>query len=129
VGQPQKVAGKRNEAVRTTIPIAILPGYHVNSNKPSEDYLIPLALKWTSMGALQGGEVTYPKPAMEKYDFAEKPLSVYTGNISLTVNFKVGPSAAAGPGVATGKLSYQACNSNTCFPPKTVEVTVPYQIN
>jgi hypothetical protein len=27
-----------------------------------------------------------------------------------------------------GKLHYQACNDRACFPPKTVEVTVPYQI-
>jgi len=129
VGQPQKVAGKRNEAVQTKIPVSILPGFHVNSNTPTEDYLIPLSLKWTSLGALGGGQVTYPKPTLEKYEFADQPLSVYTGNFDLAVSFKVAPNAAAGPGVATGKLSYQACNNKACFPPKTVDVTVPYQVN
>ena len=129
VGQPQKVAGKRNEAVQTKIPVSILAGFHVNSNTPTEDYLIPLSLKWTSLGALGGGQVTYPKPTLEKYEFADQPLSVYTGNFDLAVSFKVAPNAAAGPGVATGKLSYQACNNRACFPPKTVDVTVPYQVN
>jgi hypothetical protein len=27
-----------------------------------------------------------------------------------------------------GKLRYQACNSNACFPPKSVEVRLSYQI-
>src|ERR1039458_869858 len=89
VGQPQKVAGKRNETVHTRIPISILPGYHVNSNTPSEDYLIPLSLTWSAPGSLEGGQVTYPKPTIEKYEFAEKPLSVYTGNFELAVSFKV----------------------------------------
>ena len=129
VGQPQKVVGKRKDAAQIKVPVSILPGYHVNSNKPSEDYLIPLALKWTSLGALEGGVVAYPKPTLEKYDFADKPLSVYTGNFDLTVSFKVGATAPAGPGVATGKLTYQACNDRACFPPKTVEVNVPYQVN
>jgi hypothetical protein len=65
---------------------------------------------------------------MEKYEFSEKPLSVFTGNIELISNFKVAANAPAGPGVAVGQLRYQACSDKACFPPKTVEVTLPYQI-
>lgn len=128
MGEPQKVAGKRNAAVQAKIPVSIQPGYHVNSDKPSDDYLIPLKLTWTATGALEGGQVTYPKPSMEKYEFAEKPLSVFTGDFLLVVNFKVAANAPAGPGVAAGKLRYQACSNKACYPPKTVEVTVPYQV-
>ena len=128
VGQPQQVAGKRNAAVQAKIPVAVRPGFHVNSNTPTEEYLIPLKLTWTSAGALENGSVTYPKPAMEKYEFAEKPLSVFTGDFELVANFKVAANAPAGPGAAVGKLHYQACNDRACFPPKTVEVTIPYQI-
>ena len=128
VGQPEKVAGKRNETVHTKVPISILPGFHVNSNTPSDEYLIPLSLTWSALGSLEGGQVTYPKPTLEKYEFAEKPLSVYTGNFELAVSFKVSSTAAAGPGAAAGKLRYQACNSKACFQPKTVDVSVPYSV-
>jgi hypothetical protein len=30
--------------------------------------------------------------------------------------------------MATGKLKYQACNDRACFPPKTVDIAIPYQI-
>src|SRR6266481_9708478 len=79
-GQPQKVTGKRNEAVQAKIPITVDAGYHVNSNKPSEEYLIPLKLTWTSTGALEGGTIDYPKAAMQKFEFSDKPISVYMGN-------------------------------------------------
>ena len=128
VGEPQKVTGKRSATVQTRVPVSVAAGFHVNSNTPSEDYLIPLKVTWTSLGALEGGQVAYPKPALEKYEFAEKPLSVYTGNFDLGVSFKVAANASAGPGMATGKLRYQACNSNTCFPPKTVDIAVSYQV-
>ena len=128
VGEPQRIVGKRNTAVETKIPCAVQAGYHVNSNTPSEDYLIPLKLTWTSTGALEAGPVTYPKPTSEKYAFSEKPLSVVTGKFELTANFKVAPNAPAGPGVATGKLRYQACNDRACYQPKTIEITIPYQI-
>ena len=128
VGEPRTVAGKRNAAVQAKIPMAVRPGFHLQSNTPSEGFLIPLSLKWTSMGALEGGSVTYPKASMEKYEFADKPYSVFTGNFELVANFKVAAHAPAGPGAAVGELVYQACSDRACYPRKTVKITVPYQI-
>ena len=108
--------------------MSVLAGFHVNSNTPSEDYLIPLKVTWTSLGALEGGQVTYPKPSLEKYEFAEKPLSVFTGNVELTASFKVSANAPAGPGIASGKLRYQACNNRACFKPTTADIAIPYQV-
>ncbi len=111
------------------IPVVVQAGYHVNSNTPSDEYLIPLKLTWKSPGVLEGGQVSYPKPSLEKYQFADKPLSVFTGSFDLVANFKVAANAPAGPGAAVGQLRYQACNDRACFPPKTIEVTVPYQVH
>ena len=128
MGEPQTVAGKRNAAVQAKIPVFVRPGFHVQSNSPSDDFLIPLKLTWASTGALEGGSVTYPKPSMEKYEFADKPYSVYTGNFELVANFKVAANAPAGPGAAVGELVYQACSDRACYARKTVKITVPYQI-
>ena len=128
VGEPQKVAGQRNAALTSAIPCTVQAGFHVNSNTPTYDYLIPLKLTWISTGALTAGNVTYPKASMEKYAFSEKPLSVVTGKFDLTAHFKVASNAPAGPGMATGQLKYQACNDRACFAPKTVEIAIPYQI-
>ena len=128
VAQPQKVSGKRGASVEAKIPLAVDPGFHVNSNTPSDESLIPVQVTWKSTGALEGGKVTYPKPSFEKYPFLEKPLSVFTGNFDVTAAFKVAANAPAGPGVAVGQVKYQACNSNTCFPPKTAEITLPYSV-
>jgi DsbC/DsbD-like thiol-disulfide interchange protein len=128
VGEPQKVTGARGASVQAKIPVTVMTGYHVNSNKPNEEYLIPLKLTWTATGALEGGAITYPTPQQEKYEFSEKPLSVYTGNITLVANFKVAANAPAGPGAAAGKLRYQACSNKACYPPKTIDVSVPYQV-
>lgn len=128
VGAVPKVAGKRGAGIDAKIPLVVDPGFHVNSNTPSDETLIPLAVAWKSTGALEGGKVTYPKPTFEKYALLEKPLSVFTGNFEVVAHFKVAAKAPAGPGVAVGQVKYQACNSNTCFPPKTAEITLPYSI-
>ena len=128
VGAASKVSGKRSASVEARIPVSVLPGFHVNSNKPSEEYLIPLKLTWTATGALEPGAIVYPKPTQEKYEFADKPLSVLTGSFDIVASFKIASNASAGPGSAAGKLRYQACNNRACFPPKTVDVSVNYQI-
>jgi len=128
VGEMPKAAGKRSAAVQVKIPVTVQAGFHVNSNTPSDEYLIPLKVTWKSTGALEGGQITYPKPSLEKYEFAEKPLSVFTGDFSLVANFKVAANAPAGPGVAVGQLRYQACNDRACFPPRTIEISLPYQV-
>lgn len=115
-------------ASETVAVKAVLPaGFHANSNTPSDAYLVPLSLKWTT-GPMQVEEVTYPKPALEKYSFSEKPLSVVTGEFTLTTKFKIPAGAPTGPGAQNGTLRYQACNDRMCFAPKTVPVTVAVTI-
>jgi hypothetical protein len=124
----QKLVAKRGTSAESKIAVSVQPGFHVNSNKPSADYLIPLKLTWTPGGALEPGEVIFPKPQMEKYEFSDEPLSVFTGDFDLIARFKVPAGASQGPGIMLGKLRYQACNHNSCFPPKTVEVRLSYQV-
>ncbi|HEX3879237.1 MAG TPA: protein-disulfide reductase DsbD domain-containing protein [Bryobacteraceae bacterium] len=125
-GAPQKVVGKRGDKVQSTIPVTVDAGFHVNSDKPKEEFLIPLSLTWTATGALQAGAVVYPKATTETV--GTDKLSVFTGKFNVIANFTVAPNATAGPGSVAGKLKYQACNNNTCFPPKTIEIAVPYQV-
>ena len=68
VGELPKLAGKRSAAVQARIPVTVQPGFHVNSNTPGDEYLIPLKVTWKSTGALEGGQVAYPKPSLEKSD-------------------------------------------------------------
>jgi hypothetical protein len=124
VTPPAKVTAKRGAALEVKIPVQLKSGYHVNSNTPSEAYLIPLRLTWAP-GPLQAVEVVFPKPRMEKYEFAPNPLSVFTGDFELVTKFKVGASASTGPGMVSGKLRYQACNQNSCLTPKTIEIQLP----
>ena len=118
------MSAKRGASVETKTLVLLKPGYHVNSNTPSEAYLIPLRLTWEA-GPLESVEVVFPKAHMEKYQFSPKPLSVFTGNFELVTKFKVATNASSGPGMVLGKLRYQACNNDSCLPPKTVEIKQP----
>jgi hypothetical protein len=128
VDAPRPIAVKRDGVAVAKLEVRVRSGYHVNSNMPAEEYLIPLRLRWET-GALTEVETVFPKPQMEKYEFSEKPLSVFTGDFEITTRFKAAAGAAAGPGVMVGKLRYQACSNNTCYRPATVEIRLPYEIH
>jgi len=127
VAPPGRVMAKRSGVVEARIEVRLAPGYHVNSNTPAEDYLIPLRLTW-GKGPLEPVEVIYPAARMEKYEFSPKPLSVFTGDFAVVTKFRAAPGAAAGMNVIAGKLRYQACTKKVCYPPRTVEVTLPVDL-
>lgn len=124
---PPKLLAKKNTTVAAKLAVQLRNGFHVNSNTPSDDYLIPLRLTWNA-APLELKGVAYPKPSMEKYAFSEKPLSVFTGGFELVTTFQVPASASPGMQMIIGKLRYQACTHKECFPPKTVEVRLPVDI-
>jgi hypothetical protein len=124
---PETIKAKAGTTLSAKVTLQLKQGYHVNSNTPSEEYLIPLKLTWNA-GALTSPEVKYPKAQMEKMPFAEKPLSVYTGDFDLVTSFSVSPLATPGPTAVTGKLRYQACNDRMCLPPKNVDVALQVDV-
>ena len=124
---PHKLSEKAGAAADSTLKLTLRPGYHVNTNKPSDEYLIPLRLTWNA-GAVEATGVTFPAGEMRKYSFSQKPLAVYTGDFELVTHFKVAANAVAGYSKATGKLRYQSCNDNMCLPPKTLDVSLDVEV-
>jgi DsbC/DsbD-like thiol-disulfide interchange protein len=124
ISEPAKLTVPRAGEATGSLKLQLQPGYHVNSNAPNEEYLIPLRLTWDST-AVETVAVHYPKPALEKSDFSDKPLSVFNGNFEIVTKFRRSAKASPGPGFLNGKLRYQACNDKMCLPPKTLEVRVP----
>ena len=118
---------QKGSVAAVTLRAVLPPGFHANSNTPTDEYLIPLTLKWTG-GPLQVDGITYPKGSLEKYPFSAKPLSVVTGEFSLSTKFKVPANAPNGAAAQNGTLKYQACNDRMCFAPKSVPVTVTLEI-
>ena len=108
---PGKAAGTVRIAAR------LLPGYHVNSHTPTEDYLIPTADKLDPSPGSSAGTPVYPPGQMKKFSFAEKPLSVYEDAFTVTVPVSWTGST---PAAFSGTLDFQACNDTQCFAPASL---------
>src|SRR5713226_1195996 len=98
-------------------------GFHVNSNKPKSEFLIPTALKLDAPTDIVVGKVTYPPGEDMSFPFdPSEKLSVYSGEFTLAV--VVRPLAHVVPGkyMLRGQLKYQACDNAACYPPKQLPV-------
>ena len=85
----------RNADASAKLSVRLRNGYHVNSNTPADEYLIPLGLTWNS-SPLEVREIVYPKPQMQKYSFSTKPVSVYSGDFEIVTRFTVPAKAPLG---------------------------------
>jgi thioredoxin:protein disulfide reductase len=127
VNAPEKLVAKRDQVLVADFVIQVKNGYHVNSNAPADEFLIPLRFSWNE-DVVKVHEIVYPRPQMQKFPFSEKPMSVYEGDVKAQAKFKIPSSAPRGLTHLTGKLRYQACNDRMCLPPRTLEVKVPLEI-
>ena len=118
---------QRGSTADYSLKAELQAGFHVNSNMPGDDYLIPIKLTWNK-DPLEAEQVMYPKAQQEKLSFSPNPISVYTGSFEIGTRFKAPPTAMPGMAFMNGKLRYQACNNKECLPPRTVDVRVTLDI-
>lgn len=101
----------------------VSPGYHINSNKPNSDLLIPTVLKLDAQTGLLVGKVTYPEGENLTFPFApNEKLNVYTGDFAITAQISAAKSTPAGHYRIHGQLTSQACDNKACYPPKNLPV-------
>jgi thiol:disulfide interchange protein DsbD len=111
--------------VAQDLEVAVQAGFHVNSDKPKDEFLIPLKLTWTG-GPLEIQSVSYPKP--EEIKVGKQFLTVFTGDFHIQTKFQAPANAPVGNAMMVGKLRYQACNNEMCFRPASIEVHLPLSI-
>ncbi len=113
---------------RVAALVTIENGWHVNSHKPTFEYLIPTVLE---LGVPEGwapGPVEYPPSEMQTFSFETQPLAVYAGDVVMLADVKVPAGTPAGSYPVKASLRYQACNDAQCLPPVTAEVEVQLKV-
>ena len=117
---PDKI--KKGRSVRATVVMDIPHGLHLQSNKPLDKFLVPTKLDVETPSGMNVGPISYPRPVMRKLKFSKGNVAVYEGKAMIRFNVTVPANYSGGSGEIKGKLRFQACNDESCFPPVTREV-------
>ena len=100
------------------ITASVNSSWHINSNKPNDEFLIPTVVSAKGKG-IKLVKIKYPKPHEIKLSFSESPVSVFEGETKIGLTFEVQENAAVGKQAVEVVLDYQACNDVACLPPNS----------
>lgn len=106
-----------------TLTFQVNNGFHINSNKPNSELLIPTSVKLSPPTEIMITGIKYPEGQQLNFPFSpEEKLSVYSGEFKVAALVRTAKGASVGTYRVHGELKFQACNDRQCFPPKTTPV-------
>jgi Disulphide bond corrector protein DsbC. len=112
----------------SNIELVISPGFHVNANPATFPYLIATEIQPGKVdGITVADKLVYPPPKMETFSFAEQPLAVYEGSVTIPIPLTA-VAGATGHRTIPFKIRVQACDAEKCYPPATLDAALPIDI-
>nr|HRD18709.1 protein-disulfide reductase DsbD family protein [Candidatus Neomarinimicrobiota bacterium] len=71
------------------VNVQINENWHINSNKPSDEFLIPTELRIEPSDEYKISRIIYPEPALKRLAFAEQQLAIFAGDFNIRLEGKI----------------------------------------
>ncbi|MGH9521663.1 MAG: protein-disulfide reductase DsbD domain-containing protein [Terriglobales bacterium] len=126
---PRTVHVSPGAKASTELEFRVNPGYHINSNQPGSELLVPTQLKLSPPTNVIVGDVQYP--AGHDFTLAASPdekLNVYTGDFSVATLVTATRNTPPGLYRVHGFLQYQACDDRSCYPPAKLPIAFDVRV-
>ena len=126
---PLRLDLQRGATATVALLATIEKGFHINSSKPNEDYLIPTRIELPAAAPVALTGADFPPGELKSFGFApDEKLSVYEGTVRVSVKLKAKPEAPAGQHAVSLAFHYQACNDQLCLRPAKREVMLNVRV-
>jgi hypothetical protein len=113
-----------NGSTDAIVTLSISPGFHVNANPATFNYLIASEVTPGKLEGITTAAPAYPVPQKKKFQFADQPLAVYEGEAPIRITLRAEQTAPAGTRSLPISVRVQACDEEQCFPPATITSTI-----
>jgi thiol:disulfide interchange protein DsbD len=117
----------QGEPISVNLSIIVKSTWHINSNKPNDEFLIPSEITAKGSG-VKLSTVKYPQAKDLKLSFSEEPVSVYEATSNAKLTFISNANAPLGKQKVIVTLDYQACNDVSCLPPNVTTTEFELEI-
>ena len=118
-----KVAG-----APANVELEITPGFHVNANPATFPYLIATEVQPGKVEGITVAKIEYPAGVAKKFEFADQPLSVYEGRVTIPIALSIAADIK-GQRMLPLKVRVQACDNEKCLPPATLDSAIAINID
>lgn len=102
-------------------------GWHINSNKPNDEFLIPAVLTSGNRSFPLTG-VVFPVPKEKNLGVSEKPVSVFEDEIDIAITIAVKKTTAGGAYSIPLKFDYQGCSDRVCMAPASEKIEFTLEV-
>lgn len=119
---------RRGRSAQAVVTMDIPGGFHVHSNRPLEKFLIATQLDIEAPQGVQVSRVIYPRALLRSLKFSKNRVAVFEGRATMRFNVTVPASFGSDSAHLKGRLRYQSCNDELCFPPQTKEVWITVKV-
>ncbi len=116
---------RQGSQFKIALLVKIKEGYHIQAPKPPEGF-IATTLTVEAPKGFSVIRIWYP-PTEVKEMLGQK-LPLYEGTQIFVALLKADKSVKVGKTNLTVKLRYQACDDKSCYPPRTLTLTLPIEI-
>ena len=117
---PSAETFKPGQSYTLTLELSIRAPFHINSDQPTEDFLIGTTVDFKPKAGVTFGKIKFPPGEMRKLALAENPLSIYEGLVKVAAEAVLAPDFKEKILVIEGTVGYQACDDQSCLPPADV---------
>ncbi|MGD2294959.1 MAG: protein-disulfide reductase DsbD [Candidatus Aminicenantes bacterium] len=119
---------KRGETNTVYLEITVKEPYHINSDAPLDEFVVPTSIHFDSAKGLEFTSVEFPEAEMRRFNFSENPLSVYEGTFKVTAALQISSSYQEEEAVVSGTISYQACDDFSCLAPSDLRFSQTFPV-
>lgn len=115
----------RGETFQGAVILGIPNGFHINSNRPTNKFMIPTRITVTGPRGVRIGPIRYPRANVRSFAFApDERLPVFEGNPAMRFDVTLPAGFAQDRLRLRVVVAYQACSDDTCFRPSERDITV-----
>ena len=108
---------KPGENKTMNVKFKIKDGYHIMSNNPGNENLIPTSLQITSVQGIRFDKISYPSATRFSIKGSADQFFVFEHTVSINIPVTISERAVRKEYTLDALLLYQACNSMKCFYP------------
>ena len=123
-----KRANAASDTLTIQLALTIKEGWHINSHKPLDEFLIPTEVRLTSLAGTRLLSTDFDEPVLAAFSFSETKLSVFEHSTRIEVDLLAPRGTAARKDTIKGSIFYQACNDASCLAPAESAFSLPIEL-
>lgn len=102
---------------RLALEVKLRPGWHINSNQPSNEFAVPTEVVLDKLPGLEIERVLFPPHIVREMTSAKVKTEIFEESFVVLISGRTSGDIRQGEQPLNGKIIYQGCDKDNCLPP------------